>query len=162
MVMNKAKKFWERVIKTDSCWLWRGEKNSMGYGRLAFGSQKYGKRKRIFAHRLSLELHGVQVLESDTVMHTCDTPLCVNPEHLKVTTIAGNLEDMRSKKRHNFGQKNGGAKLSNETVLKLVDMVATGSDVNSAAKILGIRPENAKTILRGNRWSIVTGIEGKH
>ena len=52
------------------------------------------------AHRFSYVLHNGPVPEDMVVMHLCDTPLCVNPEHLRLGTQKDNLQDMYSKRRN--------------------------------------------------------------
>ena len=64
-------RFWEKVDKTGDCWLWTGAKNSSGYG--CFGV----KGKLVQPHRFIMNA------TADTcVLHHCDVPLCVNPDHL--------------------------------------------------------------------------------
>jgi hypothetical protein len=82
------------------CWLWEGGMNGRGYG-LAFlpGGQVTG------AHRAMLIAHGVSVAKSDVVLHACDMPGCVNPDHLRVGTQAENMADMNRKGRHRPSHK---------------------------------------------------------
>jgi transcriptional regulator with XRE-family HTH domain len=76
------------------CMYWAGQRNVEGYGL-------YNKTR---AHRLSYELHkGPIPKEIDgkavVVRHKCDTPLCVNPEHLELGTQAQNMRDAAERKR---------------------------------------------------------------
>lgn len=82
------------------CWLWEGGTVVRGYG-VAFlpGGKATG------AHRAMLIAHGVPLTTSDVVLHTCDMPICVNPEHLRVGTQADNMADMNSKGRHGSTHK---------------------------------------------------------
>lgn len=77
------------------CWLWSGSTNGRGYG-LAFlsGTRVTG------AHRAMLIAHGVGLRDDDVVLHTCDVPACVNPDHLRVGTQTDNMADMLAKGRH--------------------------------------------------------------
>lgn len=86
-----SERFWEKVKKTEACWLWTGSKNNMGYGRINIdGIVK-------LAHRVSFEMkHGTTKLH---ILHRCDTPLCVNPLHLFAGTQKDNLRDMAAKGR---------------------------------------------------------------
>lgn len=88
-------RFWEKVNKTDTCWLWAGSKNNMGYGRINVD----GIIK--LAHRVLFELEGIKLERKQVVMHTCDTPLCVNPNHLRIGTQKDNIYDMIAKGRAN-------------------------------------------------------------
>src|SRR5688572_10191328 len=70
-----SERFWEKVDKTGTCWLWNARKDKDGYGFIRVD----GKNKK--AHRVAFELvHGREA--SKSVCHTCDTPGCVNPDHL--------------------------------------------------------------------------------
>lgn len=90
--------FWGRVDRTDTCWLWTGELNSMGYG--FFKIYEGHAREKILAHRFSAIMAGMPVKgPRDVVMHTCDTPRCVRPEHLSVGTQTDNMRDARNKDR---------------------------------------------------------------
>lgn len=92
------KRLMDRCIPepNSGCWLWEGSTNGRGYG-LAF---LQGGKKMTGAHRAMLIAHGVPVGPADVVLHTCDMPGCVNPEHLQVGTQADNMADMKSKGRH--------------------------------------------------------------
>lgn len=76
------------------CWLWAAGE-SHGYGVLADGRGSYD-----FAHRFSWEHFKGPIPEGLNVCHKCDTPLCVNPDHLFTGTQKDNCQDMASKGRH--------------------------------------------------------------
>lgn len=89
-------RFWRDVEKADGdcCWLWQGRTNERGYGLLSVGG-----RDR-FAHRISYALHRGAVPEGALVLHSCDTPACVRPDHLCAGDAAENVRDMVSRGRH--------------------------------------------------------------
>lgn len=97
---NEVARFWSKVDKSGACWLWTGEKNNQGYGRFVFWHE--GGRSRSLAHRLSAELNGTLLAEADVLLHSCDTPACVNPAHLTVGTQALNMQDAMAKGRTNL------------------------------------------------------------
>jgi hypothetical protein len=76
---NRFDRQWILDIET-GCWLWTGLIDGKGYGY--FHKIREGKRKKIFAHRLSYELFYSFYLESKVVHHSCYTKDCVNPMHL--------------------------------------------------------------------------------
>ena len=77
------------------CLFWLGGTNRLGYGRLNING------KVLLAHRASYESAGHHVPADAVVLHSCDTPGCINPDHLRVGTKADNSHDMvlRNRKR---------------------------------------------------------------
>ncbi len=71
-----AERFWARVKKTDTCWLWQGSIIHDGYGRIAENG-----RKRL-AHHISLALAGRTIPNGLEVDHLCRVRSCVRPDHL--------------------------------------------------------------------------------
>ncbi len=95
---DATERFWHRVQKTEHCWLWTGTKLSLGYGILSVAG------KSVRAHRFSYEMHRGSTT-GKMVCHKCDTPLCVNPDHLFLGTAKDNTADMHAKGRFKGGQK---------------------------------------------------------
>lgn len=89
-------RFWSRVNKTPTCWLWTGPVLNSGYG-VVYGP---GEIDSTPAHRVSwLLAHGPIPPGRMHICHTCDVRLCVNPEHLFLGTARDNIHDMMAKGR---------------------------------------------------------------
>ena len=75
------RKFWDKVHRTDGCWLWLGPLASHGYGHFSFG------RLQVLAHRYSWEIANWEISESRFhVHHLCKNRICVRPDHLQLLT----------------------------------------------------------------------------
>lgn len=99
--MNPYKRFWDKVQKTDGCWLWTaGKSNGYGMYRPTSRTQKW-------AHRMSWELHFGLIPDGLCVCHRCDTPACVRPDHLFLGTKRDNSLDRHAKGRDASGERNG-------------------------------------------------------
>lgn len=89
--------FWSRVDQSggpDACWTWTRRRDKNGYGIVSW------KLKARRAHRMALQLSGVDIPNGMLVCHRCDNPPCCNPAHLFLGTAADNTRDMMSKGRN--------------------------------------------------------------
>ena len=75
------------------CWLWMESDCGMGYGTFHW---RGGRTK---AHRVSYEMYVGHVPNGIHVLHRCDNPACVNPEHLFLGTHQDNMTDKKEKGR---------------------------------------------------------------
>lgn len=82
------------VTKTETCWLWTGALAAFGYGTV----NSKGRRS-IRAHRLSWEIYRGEIPAGLCVLHKCDVPACVNPDHLFLGTKSDNMRDCAVKGR---------------------------------------------------------------
>lgn len=79
----------QRIDRSGECWIWTGSRTKDGYGRV--GDH--------YVHRLAyIEAHG-EIPDGWVVMHSCDVPACVNPEHLIAGTQRDNIRDAHNKGR---------------------------------------------------------------
>ncbi len=130
-------RFFGKVEKTDSCWMWLGSVNNNGYGQIhitvSIGEpERFGRSSRstILTHRLSWELVNGAIPDGLEVLHNCpdgDNPRCVNPSHLWLGTQADNMRDAMNKGRTARGQDKPTSKLTDETVTTIRYRYATGS-----------------------------------
>lgn len=94
-------RFWPKVNKTETCWLWTGATDEKGYGKLNRGEQAFGQAGGpiAMAHRVAWELTYGPIPDGLNALHKCDTPPCVRPDHLFLGTLAENNDDMWTKGR---------------------------------------------------------------
>lgn len=90
-----AERFWEKVEKTDGCWLWTASLTNKGYGEF-----RLNEPSPILAHRVAYELAHGPIPPGLFVCHHCDNPPCVRPDHLFLGTQKDNAQDMVRKGRH--------------------------------------------------------------
>ncbi len=99
MKHKDEKRFWDNVDKfATGCWEWTASK-SHGYGQCRFYGRQMG------SHRASWILANGKIPNGLCVLHKCDNPPCVNPDHLFLGTQADNTADMVAKNRQAQGIK---------------------------------------------------------
>jgi hypothetical protein len=98
------------------CWIFLGALR-LGYGRLK--NHKTGRHES--THRLSWQAYRGAIPNGAMVLHTCDTPSCVNPDHLFLGTQSDNMADRQRKGRNPDvrGENHPGAKLKASQVLEI-------------------------------------------
>lgn len=107
MIPEKVKKRLTPYLQniTDDCIIYHSLDNN-GYGDVQYRVE--GKKVHYRAHRASFELANNCTLQtSDVIMHSCDTPACINPRHLSKGTHADNQHDKVAKNRQAKGTSNG-------------------------------------------------------
>jgi hypothetical protein len=140
------------------CWEWRGARNNDGYGSLWNGERYPGKNGKrggpvmILAHRWAFEHFLRPIPEGMCVLHRCDNPGCVNPQHLWLGTQADNIRDCQRKGRRNQSRY---VKLSAEAHEEIRDRyTAGGVTQKELAAEFGVSGAAIRHVVRGspNRW----------
>lgn len=137
-------RFWEKVEKSDGCWLWKAAINH-GYGVIGAG----GRRGRILiASRVSWELNRGPIPAGVDVLHRCDNPPCVNPDHLFLGSAQDNGRDASRKGRFRPVQK-----ISEGDVIAIRKQAAEGLPQALIGDRYGIGQSQVSRIVRGQSWT---------
>lgn len=147
-------RFLRHIDRTDTCWVWTGNTSRNGYGSIQEGGRN---SKTVSAHRYSYEIHKGRIPNGMVVMHACDNPSCVNPEHLSVGTPQENTQDMIRKGRKRtvapLGINNGKSKLNDD----LVRYIRNNREKSHAslARELGLSQNCIRGVRSGRTWGHV-------
>lgn len=152
-----ARRFNDKVDRTaghgphGDCHLWTGGCDGKGYGAIQITGKAVG------AHRVAWEMaNGRPVPDGHHVMHSCDNPPCVNPDHLSPGLPIDNMADKTAKGRNNTlsGDASSWAKLSAS------EAKAIYHDPRSSEQIALDYPVSGAMVLRikrGLAWRAATG-----
>jgi hypothetical protein len=158
-----VERFWRRVQKSDSCWMWKGPLSGPGW-RTGRGYGAFYSGKNGTAHRFSWELHFGPIPPGLFVCHKCDTPPCVNPEHLFLGTSSDNSRDMWTKGRgrlqqpgvlaavHVRGSTSPQAKLNEEIVREIRTACAQGANRHELARRFAVTSTTIDKIVWRQTW----------
>lgn len=147
-------RFWPKVNKglDTGCWEWQGLLNSNGYG---LASVQRGFQVR--AHRLSFSLKiGRALLMKEFLLHSCDNPKCVNPDHLRVGTQRENILDCINRGRKTNPPTHFGEDHHNSKFL-LSDLNTILNDKRPyrlIAKDYGVCEETIGRVKRKQTWKL--------
>lgn len=154
---------WPKVVRTDTCWLWTGAKNTNGYGLIGLdGSQE-------FVHRLAWGLATGDPVSDETIIgHVCDVRLCLRNDdqgiyildgieyerhgHLWLGTRDANQRDMAQKGRAARGQRHYATRLTDDDIREIRRRVASGERQNAVAAAFDISPPQLNTIVHRTSW----------
>jgi hypothetical protein len=151
-----SERFWKYVDKNGptvaemptNCWVWIGAKNEHGYGVIGKGGRGSGSLK---AHRLSWEMQFGPAPEGHGVLHKCDNPACVRPDHLFTGDQKVNLDDCRRKGRKKVatGEGNGRHKLSDRDRSEMRGLYGDGIGYRKLGKLFGVHRATARYVVTG-------------
>lgn len=139
------------VVEGNGCWPWTGATDDGGYGVFMVEGRACG------AHRVSFELFVGPIPTGKLILHSCDNPPCVRPDHLSPDTSLANNQDMIAKGRRvisqfwpdRSGSKNDNAKLTP------TDVLAIRADTRSKKEIAvdyGITHGHVRHVQQGRAW----------
>lgn len=151
--------FWSHVtpISPNECWEWNGPRLKNGYGQMYV--KVNGKWKNTMTHRLSWEIHYGEIPSGKVIMHKCDNPACVNPNHLSVGTHLDNIIDKvrkgRQRHRAHIGTEHGMSKLNDANVKWIYQEYAKGVTIASMARALNVSESAIRNVIKGRSWKHV-------
>jgi hypothetical protein len=96
-----SSRFWKHVKKSqdkEGCWVWVGSFGGGPYGQITEAVAPY-KRKMHRPSRVSWEMHFGPIPAGMWVLHHCDNPPCVRPDHLFIGNRSDNIRDAIAKGR---------------------------------------------------------------
>jgi hypothetical protein len=142
-------RFWSKVDRSGECWLWTDCTYEFGYGQFSFTGED-GKRKTVGAHRMAYELTHGPLNDGQWVLHHCDVPNCVRPDHLFIGDHKANMEDAQIKGRlHTPRPKK--QKLTVAQVYEVRRLVASGEKQIRVAERFGISETQVSLLMQGKR-----------
>jgi len=139
------------ILSPDECWEWKAGTFKSGYGAFFIDGNNEG------AHRVSWKIHNGKIPEGLSVLHKCDNPLCVNPDHLFLGTQEDNMTDKVSKGRQSsvilLGELNGQAVLVESQVIEIRELYSTGLvSQQDIADYFGVSRSHISNIITGHKW----------
>lgn len=145
MSRTLRQRFEEKFYITPGCWIWTAKRNDDGYGKILFDGKSVG------AHRVSHEIYIGPIPGGMYVLHKCDQPRCVNPDHLRIGTHADNMADKvaRNRNARNCGEKAGNSKLTEAKILAILSDRRTQTEI---AKYYGVTQAQISRIKRRETW----------
>jgi hypothetical protein len=140
-------RFFVKIKKTKSCWIWTACRFADGYGMFQWKRTQH-------AHRLMWMRENGPIPKGMHICHTCDNPPCVNPKHLFLGTPGDNVRDMVRKGRSpdRRGERHPNAKLSNKDVVEIREARGT---FKSIGKRYGVTRQMIALIKKRKSWSHV-------
>ena len=168
--MPDLERFWAKVDTSGECWEWTGQRDRNGYGRFSLGRTWHRATRALWA------LTRGPIPAGMCVLHRCDNPPCVRPDHLWLGSRRDNSRDMAAKRRvaaqvhpetaargerHGTrtrpesvarGARNGMAKLDPEMVAGMRRLRSNGWSYPRIAASVGIAYSTARAAIIGQTW----------
>jgi hypothetical protein len=138
-------------IDTNQCWVWTKCKDKDGYGKFKIRINNLPYHLR--AHRVSAALYLAPVPLELIVMHKCDNPSCVNPNHLHIGTHLENEQDKDKKGRRRIWN----TLLNKDQVTTILTRLIKGDRIKIIAKEYKVSVGCIHSITSGGTWKNITG-----
>lgn len=124
------------------CWEWNGAKTSAGYGQIRH------KNKALYVHIIMYKKYHGEDSKGREVLHKCDNPSCVNPDHLCAGSHLDNMHDAMKKGRINA------TPLSDRDVMSIRERHRNGERQCVLAREYGTHESYVSRLVRGERRNV--------
>jgi hypothetical protein len=161
-------RFMKNVINNGptECWGWKKSLDQDGYARVCFRYIDSQHTINMSGHRFMMVIQtGQPIPPGLVVMHSCDNPICCNPNHLSIGTVADNNLDKKLKGREKAprGEKQPRALLTDEQAREIRrDAIVgyrsgrnNGSNLKELAAKYGVKTELVRRIAKGELYIYV-------
>jgi hypothetical protein len=160
MKPTPLERFEAKFVKRESgCWIWTASLDGQGYGHFYIDGVTVTSSRAAYRFYVGPIPEGPGY-HGTCVLHKCDNPLCVNPEHLFLGSNFDNVKDMDSKGRRGInglvGDRNPRAKVTNQEAREIYDLVT--SRVYRAvdiARLYGVAPKCVSDIKHKRTWGCI-------
>lgn len=148
---KNPERFWSKVEvgEIDQCWEWLAQTTGRGYGRF----QIHGRGWQ--AHRVAWVLTFGPIPRGLLVCHHCDNRGCCNPYHLFLGTQVDNMTDAARKGRLGRdmrGERNPNSQLTEDDVLDMRDLYASGWTQQELADEFGVSQPHVSKVVSQKSW----------
>lgn len=133
------KRFWDKVDKTDTCWNWTAYRGVKGYGHILSNGKG---SKMLSVHRASWLLHRGDIPKGKFVLHKCDNPGCVRPDHLELGDHAMNMKQKVAR-----GRASSRVVFLQSEVCAIRDAYAAGVSKQDIARRSGVACSTANNVI---------------
>ncbi len=152
-VNQMIERFMSKVMPEPNtgCWFWIGGTKTFGYGNFSIKDRTYS------SHRVSFQFFKHNIPKGFMVLHSCDNPYCVNPDHLYLGTHRDNMNDKikRGRSARQKGSDHGGSKLIECDIIEIRALLKSGMKQKEIAQKFNVDPSTISYINIGRKWQHV-------
>lgn len=148
---SDVQRFWSHVDRSGDCWIWTASRFRLR-GNYGIFCLNY---RNLRAHRVAYELAYGPIPEGAYVLHHCDNPPCVRPDHLYLGDQFDNMRDMASRDRHIWGsgEDNPNARLTMEDAREIRRLYRRGGVTQAEiGKQFGVSQSTIGRVVSGKRY----------
>lgn len=152
--ITDLQRFWDKIERTETCWLWKGSKRSGYEDQESYGGF-YLQGSNYAAHRVAYFFEYRVDPGEELVLHECNTVLCVKPTHLYLGSNSDNMKFRSESGRHPRGELTGKTILFESQIPVILRRHASGETGYAIAKSLGTSQGAIERIINGDTWKHV-------